>query len=110
MFEQEKHVMELERTYPSGAQEWYCPTCGRRCLMQWDPSYKKIVLEPGDERVSHSGTAMDIEVASPMGMASDAAQPRADSTSGTVDPADLPDGSAPPPWLKWLDDYDPAAD
>lgn len=110
MFESEKHVMELERTYPSGAQEWYCPTCGRRCLMQWAPNYKKIVLEPGNEHVSHSGTSSDAEVTSAMERSSDAATPGATQAGANVDPADLPDGSAPPPWLRWLDDYDPAAD
>ena len=51
----QQHEMILENTYPSGADEWYCPTCGRRFVMQWPPAYKKIVLEPGDEQVSHSG-------------------------------------------------------
>jgi len=52
---EQHHEMVLEMTHPSGADEWYCPTCGRRFLMQWPPAYKKIVLEPGDEQVSHSG-------------------------------------------------------
>lgn len=51
----ERHEMHLDRTHPSGAEEWYCPTCGRRFLMRWPPSYSKIVLEPGDEYAIHSG-------------------------------------------------------
>ncbi len=51
----ERHEMQLDRIHPSGAEEWHCPTCGRRFLMRWPPSYSKIVLEPGDELAIHSG-------------------------------------------------------
>ena len=51
---QQKHEMVLEMIHTSGAEEWYCPTCGRRFLMQWPPDYKKVVLEPGDEYAIHS--------------------------------------------------------
>lgn len=49
------HQMELVRTYPSGAEEWHCPTCGRRFLIQWPPNYEKVILEAGDEYAFHSG-------------------------------------------------------
>jgi hypothetical protein len=49
------HEMQLERVYPSGAEEWVCPACGRRFLVQWQPSYSKLVLEAGDEMALHSG-------------------------------------------------------
>jgi len=52
---QEKHKMVLEKTYATGAEEWCCPTCGRRFIMRWPPRYEKIVLEPGDEYAIHSG-------------------------------------------------------
>lgn len=51
----EQHEMELATTHASGAEEWFCPTCGRRFLMTWPPQYSKIILEPGNESVSHSG-------------------------------------------------------
>lgn len=51
----EHHEMILESVHDSGAEEWYCPTCGRRFLMQWPPDYRKIVLEAGDENAIHSG-------------------------------------------------------
>lgn len=54
MNEQQKHEMVLALTHPSGAEEWSCPTCGRRFLLSWPPSYKKIILEAGDELASHS--------------------------------------------------------
>ena len=52
---QQRHIMQLETTHESGAEEWFCPTCGRRFLMQWPPDYKKVVLEPGDESAIHTG-------------------------------------------------------
>src|SRR5262245_40962592 len=55
MDQQEHHQMVLETTHSSGAEEWYCPTCGRRFLLRWPPSYEKIVLDPGDEHAAHSG-------------------------------------------------------
>jgi hypothetical protein len=60
----EKHEMRLEKTHNSGAEEWYCPECGRRFLMQWPPTYKKIVLEVGDEHALHQGGVGDISVVS----------------------------------------------
>jgi len=53
---QEQHQMELEKIHPSGAEEWYCPMCRRRFLMQYPPKYKKIVMEAGDESAIHSGS------------------------------------------------------
>jgi len=55
MNEQQRHEMVLQTTHPSGAEEWYCPVCGRRFMLSWPPAYKKIVLDAGNELVSHSG-------------------------------------------------------
>lgn len=52
--EQEKHIMIHQGTDENGEDEYYCPTCGRRILLQMDP-YKKTVLSAGDEYVVHSG-------------------------------------------------------
>jgi hypothetical protein len=52
---QEQHEMLLENIHPSGAEEWFCPTCGRRFLMQWPPAYNKVILVAGDEMAIHSG-------------------------------------------------------
>lgn len=60
MDHQEHHEMLLATTHPSGAEEWHCPTCGRRFLLKWPPSYKKIVLDPGDEYAAHSGSKGDM--------------------------------------------------
>lgn len=52
---QEQHEMILEKTHSSGTEEWYCPECGRRMLLNWNPNYQKIVLVPGNEFAFHSG-------------------------------------------------------
>src|SRR5512141_183774 len=48
------HEMILQRTHESGVEEWYCPDCGRRFLVQWPPMYKMIVLEQGDKDTRHN--------------------------------------------------------
>ncbi len=55
MIEQQHHEMVLDKTDSSGADEWYCPICGRRLLMEYEPEYKKTVLEAGDEYAIHTG-------------------------------------------------------
>jgi hypothetical protein len=47
--------MKLEKIYPTGAEEWFCPRCGRRFIMQWLPTCNRMVLEAGDEQACHSG-------------------------------------------------------
>lgn len=48
------HEMILEKTHLSGVEEWYCPDCGRRFLVQWPPAYKMIILEQGDKDIRHN--------------------------------------------------------
>jgi hypothetical protein len=62
MVEPQRHLMQLTKTYPSGAEEWFCPTCGRRYLMQWSPAYEKVVLTPGDEYVLHRGSKGGLQI------------------------------------------------
>jgi hypothetical protein len=59
MSNQEQHEMQLEKVHPSGAEEWFCPTCGRRFLMHWKPEQEKLDLDviiSGDLQVSHVGS------------------------------------------------------
>ena len=61
---QEQHEMRLVKTHSSGAEEWFCPTCERRFLMQWPPKYKKIVLQAGDEYAMHNGAKGGLQIGS----------------------------------------------
>lgn len=43
------HEILVVKKHTSGAEEWYCPTCARRFIVQWSPEYQCIVLNQGDE-------------------------------------------------------------
>jgi hypothetical protein len=62
--DQQQHEMILETTHASGAEEWYCPRCGRRFLIQWPPAYNMIVIEPGDLFANHSGSKGGLKIGS----------------------------------------------
>ncbi len=63
--EQVNHEMELETTYPSGVQEWFCPICTRRIIMQSPPKFRIIVLNAGDEHASHKGCTSGLGISTP---------------------------------------------
>jgi hypothetical protein len=90
--EQEYHEMVLETVHESGAEEWYCPTCGRRFLMQWPPAYSKVILSEGDEYAIHSGGKGGIKMGS-----------LEVETNGEEIPEDEP---ALEPWLEWFNKVD----
>ena len=95
MIEQQHHEMILDKTHPSGTDEWYCPTCGRRLLMDYEPKYKKTVIKAGDEYAIHSGGKGGLRMG-PM-------QVTADSQSSTDLGNDDPSLA---PWTAWLDEVD----
>ncbi|RMF05005.1 MAG: hypothetical protein D6768_01895 [Chloroflexi bacterium] len=65
MTDREQHQMILERTHASGAQEWHCPTCDRRFLMQWEPKFKRVILNEGNVHAAHSGGTGGLQVSPP---------------------------------------------
>lgn len=46
------HQMTLFASH-EGTEEWCCPICGRCIFIEWEP-FQKVVLELGDENVSHA--------------------------------------------------------
>ncbi len=48
------HEILVVKKHESGAEEWFCPTCGRRFIVQWTPQYQCIVLSSGDEAAIHN--------------------------------------------------------
>ena len=50
-----RHEMTLMGQAESGAEEWFCSTCGRRMLMRWEPEFETLILERGDETAAHYG-------------------------------------------------------
>ena len=125
---QEHHEMVLAVTHPSGAEEWFCPSCGRRFLLKWPPAYQKIVLEPGDEYAAHSGSkgemfrlgSVDLVDTGDHSDAEDLLAlrrssptedqllpPSAVHTAEADEPGDIPITDELQPWLKWLERTDP---
>lgn len=88
MSQTENHIMELVYTHPSGSEEWHCPTCGRRFLLQWTPEYNRTLLDPGDVNALHSGSKGGLQLSS-MQVEQKPVQPDADEPGLK-------------PWLAWL--------
>jgi hypothetical protein len=49
--------MTRTRALERGVEEWSCTQCSRRLLFRWPPRFEKVVLDRGDERVTHVGGA-----------------------------------------------------
>ena len=58
----DRHQMILSGCAESGAEEWVCPSCGRRVLLRWPPDYQKLVLERGDVTAIHVGGKGGVQV------------------------------------------------
>ncbi len=104
----DQHQMIVVNSYTTGAQEWYCPSCGRHFILQWPPNYKRIILEEGDKQAAHAGGSgeysletIDIQPARP---ASDPVE----SQSGMQRPVNFINKEDPYllPWLRWIGDRD----
>ena len=97
MHEQERHEMVFEKTHTSGAEEWYCPICGRRMLINWQPQFKKIILKTGDDYAMHSATKGLLPIGPLRVTPVDGDTPRAE-------PEALIEDSRLAPWMAWLDE------
>ena len=87
---EECHEMILNKTHISGIEEWYCPTCGRRFLMQWPPAYRTIVVEGGDKDKRHNVSKRNPGPRQVM----------------QTEANDFIDESRLIPWLKWMEKVD----
>ena len=95
MDQTQRHEMVLEKTYSSGVDEWYCPTCGRRLLMDYGPTFKRTVLDAGDEYAVHSGGKGGLRIGSVKVAAIH------ETTSQDEKMLSLDDPSLAP-WVAWL--------
>ena len=58
------HEMVLEMKHASGMQGWYCPSCGRRILLLVPPNNEMVIVEPGDNYATHSGSTGGLRIGS----------------------------------------------
>jgi len=86
------HEMIFDKTHTSGVEEWYCPDCGRRFLVQWPPAYKMIILEPGDKDTRHNVSKVNSRTG-----------PRLVTQ---LEETDLTDEFRLIPWIKWMEKVD----
>ncbi|MFC8452713.1 hypothetical protein [Kitasatospora sp. NPDC057223] len=49
------HEMKLVGRLASGADEWTCPSCGRRVTLRRLPEPELVVIDPGDDSAVHVG-------------------------------------------------------
>ena len=103
MSENERHIMFLVDKDTAGAEEWFCPICGRRFVMHWPPDFKRTILEPGDENVIHVGGKGDMSMVLDMGAASVEQDdpPEHFNCRSSLEPKE-PEEPLPPEFEEWL--------
>lgn len=100
-----QHVMVMAKEFEDGAQEWACPTCGRRFIMQLIPRFKRIVLVAGNEEIFHAGGSNGLNIGT-------ATVERAHEELHPAESLDLPldaQNDADPylsPFSSWFEDQD----
>jgi hypothetical protein len=94
--DQQHHEMVLGKTHPSGVDEWYCPTCGRRLVMEYEPAFKKTVLTAGDETAIHGGMKGGLRMGSIRSVSGDGTDAEEATEISLNDPSLAP-------WVAWLD-------
>jgi hypothetical protein len=66
MPEPEQHQVYLETVHQSGAEQWHCPTCGRRVVLKFSPGAETLILERGDKYAltwgSSTGTVAAVKI------------------------------------------------
>jgi hypothetical protein len=56
------HRMTRTQELEHGTDEWSCTQCARRLLLRRPPEFDKVVLERGDETVTHFGGTAGIQI------------------------------------------------
>lgn len=87
------HAMTLTTTHPSGAQEWECPICGRKFVMQLSPNFKRVILVEGDAYATHTTGTSELRMT-----AVQIARPTAEQNEIAAEQLDV--------WLDHINDID----
>ena len=95
MDNRQRHEMILEQSQPSGAQKWYCPTCGQSLLVTWTPRYMTVIREAGNKSALHTlGNYQQSRSGPPMSL---------DDNAWQEEPETPLAESRLAPWIAWMD-------
>jgi hypothetical protein len=61
----QQHETQIVWSDAVDGEEWYCPECGRRLLVYWTPSFKRVVLDRGDDYAVHAGSSGGLSLSLP---------------------------------------------
>lgn len=101
MNEQQRHEMIWDGILPSGTEEWSCPICGRRTLINWEPEFKRTILEAGDSFAIHSVVKSDLPVESLQAGSTDTS-----ALDEPIWPGSENENHRLRPWQAWIDKVD----
>ncbi|MFL7869164.1 MAG: hypothetical protein AB8I58_10070 [Anaerolineales bacterium] len=90
------HTMKMVNKQ-EGAEEWFCPLCGRHLLVSWTPKFKRTVLVEGDSTVPHSGSKGNLLTMNRVDVAPEESL-LPECTGEQIEVARLQ------PWLEWMEE------
>lgn len=90
------HTMKMINKH-EGAEEWFCPVCGRHLLVSWTPRFKRTVLVEGDSTVPHSGSKGNLLTMKKVDVVTDESMPP-EYAGEQIEDAWLQ------PWLTWMEE------
>ena len=85
------HTMDLIREH-EGTEEWLCPDCGRHMLVNWNPKFKRTILQAGDTSVGHNAFKCNGQV-----------DAQANGVLPGVEVIEPVDETRLIPWTSWMD-------
>jgi len=89
------HTMDLIREH-EGTEEWLCPNCGRHMLVNWNPKFKRTILEAGDTSVGHNAFKCNVQV-------DDLVDTQVNGVIPGVEVIEPVDESRLIPWTSWME-------
>jgi hypothetical protein len=87
----QQHEMILDENHPSGAQNWYCPTCGQSLLVTWTPRFMTVIRKAGNKSALHTLRDYPQAGQSP------------DNQISLEEPETLLEKARLAPWIAWME-------
>jgi hypothetical protein len=87
--------MDLIREH-EGTEEWGCPDCGRHMLVNWNPKFKRTILESGDPSMGHTAFKNNVKP-------EDLVEDRFNGILPEREVIEPADEARLAPWVSWMD-------